>query len=431
MKKKRYRISLRVKLVMFTTVLAIITYSMSAVFLYIVFDYVRSYLNISLTMFTVLTLLLGIIWSGILAYVAAGFITKKLITLQKAAAQAADGYLNQPIDIKGTDDEIQALAVSFNAMLENLRTMVHNIDSHFTLTNEAVKEVESASDQVRQHSVLVSTSIDDISKGAQASAEAIQDTAEAVETATDLAGQVQATALASSEKSTAMLQTLANSRQIVNSLVNGIQALADNQEASLEDVNHLKENALEVESVITMVGEIAAQTNLLALNASIEAAHAGEHGRGFAVVAEEIRKLADESTGAVTNITELIAAIQQDVAQVVDRINENVNQARTEADKGSTTNETIGEMAISIEQTAQEIEKITKLVDEQLESIQSTASRSQDVAAIAEETSAGAEEVNASVYEQAASIDRVDQLTKKLAEQADELNRQIRSFVVE
>ncbi|MDY0394239.1 methyl-accepting chemotaxis protein [Virgibacillus halophilus] len=430
MEKKRYRFSLRVKLVMFTTILATITYSTSALFLYIVFDYVREYLHISLTLFTILTLLLGIIWSGILAYVAAGFITKRLVTLEKAAAKAADGYLNQPIDVKGTDDEIHALAVSFDAMLGNLRTMVRNIDSHFELTNEAVVEVKSASNQVRQHSELVSTSIDDISKGAQASAEAIQDTAEAVETATNLAGQVQTTALSSKEKSTAMLKTLAESKQIVSSLVNGIQQLADNQEASLGDVNHLKENALEVESVITMVGEIAAQTNLLALNASIEAAHAGEHGRGFAVVADEIRKLADESTGAVTNITELIAAIQKDVAQVVGRINENVNLAKAEADKGSTTNQTISDMANSIEQTAQEIEKITKLVDKQLESIQSTASRSQEVAAIAEETSAGAEEVNASVYEQAASIDKVDQLTKKLAQQTDELNQQIRSFIV-
>src|SRR5699024_5201813 len=90
-------------------------------------------------------------------------------------------------------------------------------------------------------------------------------------------------------KSDEMTETLNTSKTVVNNLVQGIQALAREQEASLQGVQSLKDNAHQVESIITMVGEIAEQTNLLALNASIEAARAGEHGQGFAVVAEEIR----------------------------------------------------------------------------------------------------------------------------------------------
>lgn len=97
-----------------------------------------------------------------------------------------------------------------------------------------------------------------------------------------------------------MLETLNESKIVVNQLVKGIQKLAQDQELSLKDVDHLKQNAIQVESIITMVGEIAEQTNLLALNASIEAARAGEHGRGFAVVAEEIRKLADRKCSSST-----------------------------------------------------------------------------------------------------------------------------------
>src|SRR5699024_5549442 len=115
-------------------------------------------------------------------------------------------------------------------------------------------------------------------------------TAEAIEEATTLAQEVQGRATQSQEKSTAMIEVLHHSKQVVNRLVEGIQTLAKDQQASLEDVEHLKENALQVESIISMVGDIAEQTNLLALNASIEAARAGEHGQGFAVVADEIRK---------------------------------------------------------------------------------------------------------------------------------------------
>jgi methyl-accepting chemotaxis protein len=70
--KKGYRFSLRLKLVAFTTVLAVITYSTSAFFIYYLYDFV-SHL-ISEHLFTIITLLLGIFWSGVLAYFAAGFV---------------------------------------------------------------------------------------------------------------------------------------------------------------------------------------------------------------------------------------------------------------------------------------------------------------------------------------------------------------------
>ncbi|MFX0072452.1 MAG: methyl-accepting chemotaxis protein [Candidatus Hermodarchaeota archaeon] len=65
----------------------------------------------------------------------------------------------------------------------------------------------------------------------------------------------------------------------------------------------------DLHKVMTLIKNIADQTNLLALNASIEAGRAGEYGRGFAVVADEVRKLAEESKSAVTNTSQKIDAI--------------------------------------------------------------------------------------------------------------------------
>ncbi|MGX4670770.1 methyl-accepting chemotaxis protein [Cerasibacillus sp. JNUCC 74] len=430
METKKYRFSLRLKLVLFTTTLALVTYSVSAIFIYVVYDYVKDFMSVSEHFFTITTFILGIIWSGILAFFAARFIVKPLEKLEAAASEAAKGNLKQVIEISKSDDEIKALAISFDKMLKNLTDIVHNIDKHFESTNTSVIHIREASEQANQHSLSIRSSADEISKGAESASEAIQNTAEAVELATELAEEVQRKATDSKNKSNAMLEILEHSKQSVNQLVDGIQKLADEQEASLKDVDHLKENALQVETIITMVGEIAEQTNLLALNASIEAARAGEHGKGFAVVADEIRKLADQSAQAVQRISGLITAIQEDVAAVVNKIDDNVSYAKQEADNGKKTNTVIAEMSGSVEDVATEIGRITNLVDRQLQAIQETVKQSQEVAAVAEETSAGAEEVNASIHEQASTIERVDELAHELEEQASILNQQINQFKV-
>lgn len=428
--KKKQRFNLRVKLVLFTTALALITYTMSAIFIYVIQDYLQSMINMSEQTYVILILVLGVIWSGILAYFAARFITKPLQNLERSAMNAAEGHLNQTIEIRGSDDEIRSLSIAFNKMLQNLQNMIDNINKHFDHTNKSVIQLREATEQSAQYSALISRSTTDISQGAEGSAEAIQQTVELIEYATKIAEEVQLKAGQSKEKSIEMLTVLDDSKRAVHGLVQGIQTIVTDQKDSLEDVNELKENAIQVESIITMVGDIAEQTNLLALNASIEAARAGEHGRGFAVVADEVRVLADQSAQAVQRISGLIGDIQEGVSQVVTKMNDNVTKASAEAEIGLQSNQTIEHMTTSVTDVASEIESISELVDKQLNSIQATVEQSQDVAAIAEETSAASEEVSASVDEQASTVESINEQARELEGQANTLNEQIKRFTI-
>jgi methyl-accepting chemotaxis protein len=116
-------------------------------------------------------------------------------------------------------------------------------------------------------------------------------------------------------------------QRFVQGTVTKMSELSNDISASAQAVNQVEERVESIGSVVGTIQGISEQTNLLALNAAIEAARAGEAGRGFAVVADEVRNLAQRTQQATVEIQEMISHLQSSANSAVELMEKSVVEA--------------------------------------------------------------------------------------------------------
>ncbi len=253
-----------------------------------------------------------------------------------------------------------------------LRELAVNLDQGATQTASAAGQVSAASQNLSSGASEQAASVEETSASLEEISSMIRSTADNAEKAKALAGEAHAVAQGGSRTMVEMTQAMAA----------------------------IDTSSAEVAKIVKNIDEIAFQTNILALNAAVEAARAGEAGAGFAVVADEVRSLAQRSAAAAKETADKIeAAIASSRQGSIScaRVGESLTQI---AQKVSSTDALVAEIATAAREQAQGIEQINTAITQMDQVTQSNS-------ASAEESASAAEELDA----QAASLkDMVGQL---------------------
>lgn len=350
-----------------------------------------------------------------------------LSDISRSTLQIAAGDLTVK-QLPESANEIGQIGISFNQMTTNLRALLIDVQKTSELLVTSASELSAVTEETSASSDEIGVAMIEITTGAVGQATNLEDTNKSLGLLMASVDKMNNQNQHIKEISAISEDATAKGRDIVSVLKksNDESTLAADQISI--GITNLYTKLKDISTITDAITNISSQTNLLALNASIEAARAGEHGKGFAVVAEEVRKLAEQSSGSTSQIQQMIIGIEKEVEDAVMAM---MTTTAISAQLNTAVNDTEDEfnkIAASVQETSEAMEQLNVEIQQVTEQSTVIIDAIQNVSAIAEETAASAEEVTASVDEQSQAIGSVTTLAKGLTDLSERVKETIRKY---
>jgi len=329
-----------------------------------------------------------IVYAGIIGMLIAGsivFLVRPIMSqlggepkdAVEIAQRVADGDLSVSINIKKGDDTSLLSAIAH--MVEKLKKLTVDIKSTADNIASASNQLSASSEQMSRGTIEQSGRASQIATS----------TSEMSQTVIDIAKNASNIASAATDAA----KTAQDGGDVVEKSVREVKAIAGTVSETAKMVSSLGERSKQIGEIVSVINDIADQTNLLALNAAIEAARAGEQGRGFAVVADEVRKLAERTAKATSEIGNMIKGIQDEVQKAVHSMEEGTKRVEVGVNFSVQAGNALRDIVKSVNNLQTMVQQIASATEEMSTVSETISGDIETIASVSKETSASSGQI--------------------------------------
>lgn len=350
---------------------------------------------------------------------------KKVVSITKEISKG--NFTVEQMEYVGKD-EIGQLSNAINVLSKNMNELLVKVSKAAKSVSNSSNMLNTSSKEVKDGSIQMVSTMEELASGAETQADSATDLTEKMQHFLDSVRVSQQKGKDIANTSDNVLTITTDGSKLMQESVQQMREIDHIVSSAVEQVSGLDKQSEQISKLVEVVKGIADQTNLLALNAAIEAARAGEHGKGFAVVADEVRKLAEQVTNSITEITSIVSSIQHETNDVVVSLGKGYEEVKTgiqhiekTGDRFDTIDSAVSSMVNGVTQVAEHLSEIA-IGSEQMNALIS------DIASVSEEAAAGVEQTSASTQQSSSAMDEITHKANDLATLADDLNNEVAVF---
>jgi methyl-accepting chemotaxis protein len=343
---------------------------------------------------TALFVILGIVFSMLL-YWSINDALKRIISY---LAKMADSDLSHTISPKRNNE---------------ISTIIRSISTVQSTMRDIITQISQSSELVTQASVQLTSNANLIAVGAENVAVQTNTVSTASEEMAATSNDIAHNCLSAAENSNRASNTALAGADVVRQTTGGMERIAGRVKDAAATVVDLGNRSEQIGQIIGTIEDIADQTNLLALNAAIEAARAGEQGRGFAVVADEVRALAERTTKATREISEMIKTIQNETRGAVSAIEEGVAEVERGTEFSIKSGQALEQILNQINDVTMQVKQIATAAEEQTATTGEITANIQQVTDVVHQTARSATETAAAASQLSSEAKHLQNLVGK------------------